>query len=52
MDKEELLERYLDALNSLSPDDYESAEAYWTAQNIWIEVTDDIARLNRGVFTS
>ena len=53
MDPERLLEMYLDALNSLSPDDFETGEAFYTAQNIWSEVTDDIKRIvSHGPFTS
>ena len=37
----DLLEKYLDALESLSADDFVSAEAYWTAQSIWSEVVED-----------
>ena len=47
------LERYMDALESLSADQFESAEAYWTAQNIWSEVTDDLKRsVSHGPFLS
>lgn len=45
MDLETLLEMYEDARDSLSPDDFETGEAYYTAQNIWSEITDDINRI-------
>ena len=45
MNDDDLLEMYMDALDSLSPGDFETGEAFYTAQNIWSEVTDDLKRI-------
>jgi hypothetical protein len=40
-----LVEVYQDALDSLSPDDFETGEAYYTANSIWSEITNDLKRI-------